>query len=130
MVSSPAERAVSALGSLPELLLRLDASPAGLTTRQAEQRARIAAERAGHRSRPRGTTLAAVRSVVNPLVAILAIAGIASAFLGQLVQAVLIGAMIALSAAIDLWQTTRSTRAVQRLQAQITPTASVLRDGA
>ncbi|HET9627667.1 MAG TPA: HAD-IC family P-type ATPase, partial [Kofleriaceae bacterium] len=123
-------RAISPLGSLAELLLRLDTTPAGLTTPQAEQRARLAAERTGGRTPRAAAVLATVRGVVNPLVAILAIAGVASAFLGEPVQAALIGAMIALSAAIDLWQTTRSTRAVQRLQAQITPTASVLRDGA
>src|SRR5581483_1198664 len=120
----------SALGTLAELLCRLDATPDGLTSEQAEHRARAAAERAGAAPHHRSAALAALRSIFNPLVAILAIAGIASAFLGEPVQAILIGAMIALSAAIDLWQTTRSTRAVQRLQARITPTATVRRDGA
>jgi P-type Mg2+ transporter len=66
---------------------------------------------------------------MNPLVLILVIAAIASAFLGDKVDAAIIGVIVLLSAAIDFSQTYRSQRAVEKLRAQVAPTATVLRDG-
>ena len=108
------KRAFRVEGTAAELLLRLDASAGGLSSEQAETRAR---ER-GPGARAPGRIIRAyrvIRGVVNPLVAVLVVAGVASAFLGEVVEAALIGAMVVLSAAIDSWQTTRSARAVQRL---------------
>jgi len=65
----------------------------------------------------------------NPLVLILVVAAIASAFLGDKVDAGIIGVIVLLSAAIDFGQTYRSQRAVEKLRAQVAPTATVLRDG-
>ncbi len=65
----------------------------------------------------------------NPLVLILVVAAIASAFLGDKVDAGIIGVIVLLSAAIDFSQTYRSQRAVEKLRAQVAPTATVLRDG-
>ena len=66
---------------------------------------------------------------MNPLVLILVVAAIASAFLGDKVDAAIIGVIVLLSAAIDFAQTYRSQRAVEKLRAQVAPTATVLRDG-
>ena len=66
---------------------------------------------------------------MNPLVVILVIAAVASTFLGDKVDAGIIGAIVLMSAAIDLTQTYRSQRAVEKLRAQVAPTATVLRDG-
>ncbi len=66
---------------------------------------------------------------MNPLVSILVIAAAASAFLGEKVDAGIIGVIVLLSAAIDLSQTYRSQHAVEKLRAQVAPTATVLRDG-
>ena len=66
---------------------------------------------------------------MDPLVLILVIAAAASAFLGDKVDAGIIGVIVLLSAAIDLTQTYRSQRAVEKLRAQVAPTATVLRDG-
>jgi len=67
------------------------------------------------------------REFMNPLVLILLIAAAASAFLGEAVDAGIIGAIVLLSAAIDLAQTYRSQRAVERLRERVAPTATVLR---
>ncbi|MGO9865821.1 MAG: magnesium-translocating P-type ATPase [Terriglobales bacterium] len=67
---------------------------------------------------------------MNPLVLILVIAAAASAFLGDKVDAGIIGVIVLLSAAIDLSQSYRSQRAVEQLRAQVAPTATVLRGGA
>ncbi len=66
---------------------------------------------------------------MNPLVLILVIAAVASAFLGEKVDAAIIGAIVLLSAAMDFSQTYRSQRAVERLHDQVAPTATVQRDG-
>jgi Mg2+-importing ATPase len=65
----------------------------------------------------------------NPLVLILVIAAIVSGFMGQVVDAGIIGVIVLLSAAIDITQTYRSERAMERLHDQVAPTASVLRGG-
>jgi Mg2+-importing ATPase len=65
----------------------------------------------------------------NPLVLILLVAAIVSAFLGEKVDAGIIGVIVLLSAAIDLSQTYRSRQAIQQLQERVAPTATVLRGG-
>jgi Mg2+-importing ATPase len=70
-----------------------------------------------------------LRSLANPLALILIIAAAASAFLGQKVDAVIISVIVLLSAVMDFAQTYRSQRAVEKLRAQVAPTATALRDG-
>ena len=68
-------------------------------------------------------------SLANPLTVVLLIAAAVSAFLGQRVDAAIIATMVALSAVIDLAQTHRSVSAMSKLRAQVSTTATVLRDG-
>jgi len=78
----------------------------------------------------RRSTIAQLLSLfLNPLVMILLIAAAASAFLGQLVASIIIVVIVLLSVAINFIQTFRSQRAAERLREQVTPTATVLRDG-
>ena len=70
-----------------------------------------------------------LRFCTNPLVLILLVASIISAFLGELLNAAIIGAMVVLSVVINFVQAYRSEQAVRRLREQVAPTASVLRDG-
>jgi len=66
---------------------------------------------------------------LNPLIIILLIAGIVSAFLGEMISAGIIVVMVLLGIAINFVQTYRSQRAVDRLRTHVMPTATVLRDG-
>jgi Mg2+-importing ATPase len=66
---------------------------------------------------------------LNPLVIILLIAAVLSGFLGQLVDAVIIIAMVVVGISINFYQTYRSQLAIERLRARVAPTAAVLRDG-
>jgi P-type Mg2+ transporter len=68
-------------------------------------------------------------SLANPLTVVLLIAAAVSAFLGQRVDAAIIATMVALSTVIDLAQTHRSVSAMDELRAQVSTTATVLRDG-
>ncbi len=69
------------------------------------------------------------RVLANPLVLILTIAAVASAFLGEVVDAAIIFIIVGVSAAIDLAQTRRSQGAITRLRDRVAPTATVRRDG-
>ncbi len=70
-----------------------------------------------------------LHAFANPLVLILVMAATASAFLGDKVDAGIIGAIVLISIVIDLTQTYRSQRAVEQLRDRVAPTASVLRGG-
>jgi P-type Mg2+ transporter len=67
---------------------------------------------------------------LNPLVIILLIAGIVSAFLGEPLNAAIIVTIVVLSVALNFVQAYRSQRAIERLREGVAPTATVLRDGA
>ncbi len=66
---------------------------------------------------------------VQPLVAILLIASLASALLGESLNAVIIVVMVLGSIALDFVQTSRSQNAADHLRTKVAPSASVLRDG-
>ena len=67
---------------------------------------------------------------LNPLVIILLVAALASFILGDESDALIILVIILLSIAINFIQTYRSEQAINRLRADVAPTATVLRDGA
>lgn len=99
--------------------------------RSAEAEARLA-EVGANEPAPRKTrsTLAEVATLLaNPLVVILLVAGVVSAFLGQIADATLIVVMVVLSLVLGFVQTYRSQRAAERLRDRVAPTATVLRDG-
>ena len=66
---------------------------------------------------------------VNPLVVILLIASVVSFILGNATDAVIILVMVLLGVSINFVQTYRSQRAIDKLRENVTPTATVLRDG-
>ncbi len=70
-----------------------------------------------------------LRLFLNPLVIILLLASIVSASLGDAINASIIIVMVLLGVTLNFAQTYRSQRAVERLRAEVAPTASVLRDG-
>jgi hypothetical protein len=106
-----------------------DPAGSGLSTGEAE--ARLAREGpnevAAHT--PASVLRQLLASVSNPLLGILLVAAAASAVLGERVNALIVVAMVVLSAGIDFVQSFRSAKAVDRLRAKVAPTATVLRDG-
>ncbi|MGZ4859917.1 MAG: magnesium-translocating P-type ATPase [Candidatus Angelobacter sp.] len=66
---------------------------------------------------------------VNPLGIILLIAAVISGFIGQLLDAGIIVAMVLIGAGVNFYQTYRSKIAIENLRARVAPTATVLRDG-
>ncbi len=70
-----------------------------------------------------------LRLFLNPLVAILILASIVSAILGDRVNASIIIAIVLLSNILNFVQTYNSQNAVEKLRAGVAPTATALRDG-
>ncbi len=101
----------------------------GLTAQEAEERLKRFGPNEPASKTHRSFVFDLWHALTNPLVLILVIAATVSAFLGETVNAAIIGAIVLLSTAIDLGQTHRSQRAVETLRTQVAPTATVLRDG-
>jgi Mg2+-importing ATPase len=100
----------------------------GLTTEEASARAASLAAPLGD-GQVRAIVRELARSIASPLALILLGASAASAVLGERIDAAIIASMVCLSAAINVWQSSRSARAVRALRARVTPTATVRRDG-
>jgi Mg2+-importing ATPase len=66
---------------------------------------------------------------VNPLVVILLVASVVSFILGNKTDAAIIFAVVVLGVSVNFVQTYRSQRAIDKLRENVTPTATVLRDG-
>ena len=66
---------------------------------------------------------------LNPLVIILLVASLISLVLGDAADAAIILVMVLLGVAINFVQTYRSQQAIQKLRENVTPMATVLRDG-
>jgi Mg2+-importing ATPase len=106
------------------------AASAGLTTQEAQARLGQFGPNEPAATTHYSPVADLLHMFLNPLTLILLIAAGASAFLGDTVDAGIIGAIVLLSAVMDFSQTYRSQRAVERLHDQVAPTATVLRDGA
>ena len=65
----------------------------------------------------------------NPLVLILLVAALLSSLLGQRADAGIIVTIVVLGVGLNFWQTFRSNRAAEALNASVMPTATVRRDG-
>ncbi len=69
-----------------------------------------------------------LRLFLNPLIAILLVASVVSALLGDPVDASIIIVIVLLSNILNFVQTSRSQSSVEKLRTGVAPTASVLRD--
>ncbi|HTJ21248.1 MAG TPA: HAD-IC family P-type ATPase, partial [Gemmatimonadaceae bacterium] len=82
--------------------------------------------------RPRrvGAIRELVRGLASPLMVILLGASVLAASVGEVTDAAIIIVTVLLGAALDAYQTTRSSAAVERLRESVIPTATAYRDGA
>lgn len=102
---------------------------AGLTAQDAEARLSKYGPNDPSSARRGALAFELLHLFLNPLVIILLVASVISAFLGQKIEAEIIFVIVVFSVAIDFAQTYRSQRAIQRLQEHVSLTATVLRDG-
>jgi P-type Mg2+ transporter len=122
------EQAGTHLVPLQELFEQFKSSERGLTS--AEARKRLGTYGPNNTTGLKRTSPVAqfLRLFLNPLVAILLVASVISAILGDRVNASIILVIVLLSNILNFVQTSRSQNAVERLRADVAPTASVLRD--
>jgi Mg2+-importing ATPase len=115
--------------AIDQLFARLDSSAAGLSTEEAQRRIDRFGPNEPGVVRKSGPLAVFLRFCANPLVIILLFATVVSAVLGQIVDAVIICLIVALSVILNFFQAFRSQKAVEKLHAEVAPTATVLRDG-
>ena len=101
----------------------------GLTAREAQSRLSRFGPNDPASTRRGAFAFELLHLFVNPLVIILLVASVISAFLGQKIEAELIFVIVIFSVTIDFVQTYRSQQAIKRLQEHVSLTATALRDG-
>jgi Mg2+-importing ATPase len=115
--------------TLVDVLTQVHTSAQGLSGVEARRRLNEIGPNEPSSTRRSAGTVQFLRLFLNPLVAILLIASLISVVLGDIVNASVIVTIVLLSAMLNFVQTYRSQQAVERLREQVSPTASVLRDG-
>jgi Mg2+-importing ATPase len=135
-LTSQAPRAPSRAGagrsrSLPidTLFSELRSSARGLTGEEARRRLEEYGPNDTAGVKRRSALVEFLRLFLNPLVAILVIASVVSAVLGDPVNAGIILVIVFFSNILNFVQTYRSQKAVDRLRAGVALTATALRDG-
>ena len=113
-----------------ELLSRLDATRAGLTSSQARDRLRTLGPNELARAKPFRAVVEFLRFFANPLVLTLLVASGISYATGSRTEATIIVAIVFLSVILNFYQVFQAQRAVKDLREQVALTATVIRDGA
>lgn len=112
-----------------QALAKLDSSLSGLTNAEAKRRQVLYGSNEIAGKTYHSVIIESLSHSTNPLVAILLIAALISAFTGNTISAVIIITIIILSIALDYFQTHRALVAVKKLQQHIAARATVLRNG-
>jgi len=107
----------------------IPAEMAGLTSQDAEERLKQFGPNDPAPAHRQSVIVELLLLLVNPLGIILLIAAVISGFIGQLLDAGIIIAMVLVGVGVNFYQTYRSKIAIENLRARVAPTATVLRDG-
>jgi len=112
-----------------ELLKQLHATPAGLTTDEAQRRLRSCGPNSMVSESRFAGLLSLLRFLINPLVIILLVASGISLVLGDRVGGLIIIAMVLLSVILNFFMEFQAQHAVEEIRRQVATTAAVVRDG-
>jgi len=115
---------------LKTLFERLQSSEEGLTGVEARKRLDTYGPNETTGKKRRSGPVQFLRLFLNPLVAILLLASVVSAILGDRINASIIIAIVLLSNILNFVQTYQSQNAAEKLRAGVAPTATARRDGA
>ncbi len=115
--------------SVPELLKRLNASPAGLSSGEAGNRLKQFGPNMLRPPRKRALVLQFLSRFKNPLVIILLIASAVSAFTGDVTSFLIISAIVVMSVTLDFIQEHRAGKAAEELRQSVAIRVQALRDG-
>ncbi|HUR07017.1 MAG TPA: magnesium-translocating P-type ATPase [Nonomuraea sp.] len=111
-----------------EVLARLDSRRTGLTTGQVRDRLAVLGPNAVRSHRARWPAVLA-RQLRSPLLILLAVTAVASSFLGEPKDALIIGAILAASVGLGFVNEYRAEKAAEALHSQIEHRCVVWRDG-
>jgi Mg2+-importing ATPase len=122
------ELADAAALTLPDVLGRLETGEAGLTSAEAARRLELYGPNM-LRSHGVSALSVLVRQLRSYLLALLLVAAVVSAVVGDVTEALIIGAIMAMSVGLSFMNEYRSEKAVESLHSQIRHLAFVERDG-
>jgi Mg2+-importing ATPase len=111
------------------VLKRLESRSTGLTTQEADARAKQVGLNEIAREKPKSLLMRLVDNVKNPLVILLAFLGVVSYLTGDLRATVVIFVMVLLGIVLRFFQELRADDAAEKLKAMVSTTATILRDG-
>lgn len=115
--------------SRTELLERLQATPAGLTSEEAQRRLGLYGPNSMAMESRFATLMNLLRFLINPLVIILLVASGISLALGDSVGGLIIISMVLLSVLLNFFMEFQAQHAVEEIRKQVATTAAVIRDG-
>jgi P-type Mg2+ transporter len=116
-------------GPLRELLERLEATPAGLSSDEAKRRLRLYGSNSLAEESRFVPLISLLRLFANPLVLILLVASAISLVLGDPLGGVIIIAIVLLSVLLNFFMEFQARHAVEEIRKQVATTAAVTRDG-
>jgi len=111
------------------LLERHKVTPAGLTSNEAAERLTRYGPNILHTQRKNALLLQFLTKFRNPLVIILLVASVISAFTGDITSFIIITIIVLMSVTLDFIQEFRAGQAVERLRQSVTVHVQALRDG-
>ncbi len=114
---------------LEELLARLSTSQSGLSSQDAKDRLGICGYNELARRKKRAAIVKFLLHFRSPLVIILLFAGLISAFIREVINAVIIFSIVLISVILLFYQESKAEKAAEMLREKVTTTATALRDG-
>ncbi|OGD63705.1 magnesium-translocating P-type ATPase [Candidatus Beckwithbacteria bacterium RBG_13_42_9] len=112
-----------------ELARALESSENGLTSIEAERRQKVFGKNELAAKERKTFLIAFFSKFLNPLILILLVASIISAFVGDVTEFWIILVMVFVSVVIDFYQEFQAEEAAEKLRQKVSLTATVLRDG-
>lgn len=111
-----------------DVLTRLDSSRSGLSAEEAARRLALAGPNAVRSYHARALPVL-VRQLRSPLLLLLAVTAVASAFLGEVTDAVIIGVILAASVGLEFGNEYRAEKSAEALHSGVRHRCLVVRDG-
>ena len=117
-------------GSKEELLAKIDSDPkSGLSTSEASKRLEEYGPNRIESSNKKSLGQKILDQILDPMVILLVVASIISAFTGDTVEAIIIIAIVIINAIMSIYQEGQAEDSVAALQKMSSPEATVIRDG-
>ncbi|MCI7238457.1 MAG: cation-translocating P-type ATPase [Anaerococcus sp.] len=117
-------------GSIKEVIKKLDSDPKrGLTSEDAAKRLEKYGPNKIESSNKKSMLAKIVEQLVDPMVILLIIAAIVSAFTGDVVECIIIVAIVVINAIMSIIQEGKAEDSVEALQKMSSPEATIIRDG-